>query len=683
MSTANVVVMLEQQLRKLPEQAQALLQCAAYLGSTFREPTLDLVWSVYGRRLVDTRIKPVASLLPLLVADNIFEKGEKEQYRWVHDKLQEAALSLSETRRETFQLDIGKTLYYGLTKEQVEEDLFTIVDLINNGNILKRPEFASVNLRAAEKARGISAFQAASEYASEGISLLQESDWVENKSTALSLYTIGAESELVLGDVDAAERYREVVLSRPDLSTLEMLPLQIGKAKALGDVELRSKEALEYCLRLLKKLGCRLTWARPLALPQAVVGAIRTIKKAKAKSPSFYESMEVSNDTKQKYIGYLLSKAALNAYTAGDTAMYLLSAVKLVDITMEFGLNEFSATAFTFLGIMSIVVLQDYEAMEQFVTIGLGMLKKFRGMHASEAISVGSQMGLLWVKPIEAGRALAEMGIVAGRREGDLVYTSWSIATHVINLPYATGCPIQTIVEGCPAILAEFEDIKAGAQILNTKNYYQMFINLNDPSCEKPSVHIGEIYTDTKEDHRGNLVHLADKLVAEGELVFWHEDYEVSAKRALMIGETHAKIAPANFWNQIESFHRGVALYAAAIKTKKGKYKRAGNKIRKKLATLTQYDNTTIQYYYMFLTAEHLALNKNYKAAKMQYERAIEAVGKLGHLHHLGLLNERYSDFLLRELSLEKESRYRLEQAIGYYKEWGAVHKVKALESRL
>eukprot|EP00526_Cylindrotheca_closterium_P006456 CAMPEP_0113642166 /NCGR_PEP_ID=MMETSP0017_2-20120614/22151_1 /TAXON_ID=2856 /ORGANISM="Cylindrotheca closterium" /LENGTH=586 /DNA_ID=CAMNT_0000553575 /DNA_START=640 /DNA_END=2397 /DNA_ORIENTATION=+ /assembly_acc=CAM_ASM_000147 len=586
MSAANVVVMLEQQLRKLPEQVQALLQCAAYLGSTFSEPTIDFVWSVYGRRIVDTKTKPVTSLLPLVVAENIFEKGEKQQYRWAHDKLQEAALSLSETRRDTFQLDIGKTLYYGLTKEQVEEDLFPIVDLINNGNTLKRPEFASVNLRAAEKAPEISAFQAASEYAAEGISLLQENYWVENKSTALSLYTIGAESELVLGNVDAAERYREVVLSRSDLSALELLPLQIGKAKALGDVELKSKEALEYCLRLLKKLGCRLTWARPLSLPQGAVGAIRTIKKAKAKPSSFYESMEVSNDTKQKYIAYLLSKTAYNAYVAGDTAMYLLSTVELVELTMEFGVNEFSATTFTFLAILSIVVLQDYEAMERFQNISLRMLNKFRGMHASEAIFVGSQMGLLWVKAIEAGRAMAEKGIVAGRREGDLVYTSWSIACHVINLPYITGCPIQAIVEGCPNILAEFEDTKAGAHVLSTKNYYQMVLNLSDPSCEKPSVHIGEIYTDTKEDHKGNLVHLADKLVAEGELVFWHEDYEVSAKRALKVGETHAKIGPAIYVNQIESFHRAVALYAAAIKTKKGKYKRAANKIRKRLGTL-------------------------------------------------------------------------------------------------
>ncbi|CAJ1952929.1 unnamed protein product [Cylindrotheca closterium] len=683
MSTANVVIMLEQHLRKLPKQMQVLLQCAAYLGSSFSEPTIDLVWSTYGRRLVEERIEPVSSLLPLLVSDSIFEKGEKQQYRWTHDKLQEAALSLSEARRDTFQMDIGKTLYYGLTKEQVEEDLFTIVDLINNGNTSKRSEFAGMNLRAAEKARDILAFQAASEYASEGICLLQETDWLQNKPVTLSLYTIGAEAELILGNVDAAERYRDVVLSRSDLSTLEMLPLQIGKAKALGDIELKSQEALEYCLGLLKNHGYRLTWVRPLALPQALASLIRTVKKAKAKPQSFYDAIKASDNTKNKFIGYLLSKAAYNAYTAGDSAMYLLSTVKLIDITMESGVNEFSASAFTFLGVMSVIVLQDYEAMERFVNIAQGMLKKFRGLHAAESMFVGHQLGLFWVKPPEIGRAVAEKAILAGRREGDLVFTSWLIMQQVVFLPYTTGRPLESILEGCPNVLAEFEETKAGGNILSIKNHYQMLLNLSDPSCENPSVHSGKIYIDTNEDHKDNLVHLSDKTFAEGELSFWLEDYEICAKRALKVGETYAKAGPAIYLNQIESFHRAVALYAAAIKTKNGKYKRAANKIRKRMAMLAQYENTTIQYYFTFLTAEHLASNKKLKEARTKYEQALEAVGKLGHLHHLGLFNERYSDFLQRELLSAKESRDRLEQAIDYYREWGAVHKVKALESRL
>lgn len=683
MSAENVVVMLEQHLRKLPEQVQALLQCAAYLGSSFGEATIDLVWSVYGRRLVDTRTDPVSSLLPILVADRVFEKSDNKQYRWAHDKLQEAALSLSGTLRETFQLDIGKALYYGLTKEQVEEDLFAIVDLVNNGNTLKRPEFAVMNLRAAEKARGISAFQSAADYAAEGIILLQEADWVQNKALALGLYGIGAESELMLGNVDSAARYRDVVLSRSDLTTIEMLPFEVGKVKALSDVELKSKEALDYCVKLLKKLGCRLTWARSLAFPQAAVQAILTVKRAKAKPDFFYEALKPSDDVKQKFIAYLLSKAIYNAYIVGDETIYLLACVELVESTIKYGVNEFSATTFTFLGLLASYILRDYELMVRFHNIGLGMVKKFRGIHAAESMYTGELFGELWVKPLETARAVFEKGVLVGRREGNLVFTSWAIILHAIILPYATGRPIHSILESCPDILTEFEETKLAAHQLSVKAFHQMLLNISDPSCEQPSIHIGKIYKDTKEDHKGNLVHLGDKLVEEGELCFWHEDYEISARRALKVGETHAKIAPSNFLNQIESFHRAVALYAAAIKTKKRKYRTAANKIRKKLATFVEYGNTTIQYYHLFLTAEKLSLEKRCREAKMKYEAALLIASNLGHLHHLGLMNERYSDFLQRDLAMEKESRYRLQEAIRYYTEWGAVHKVKALEARL
>ncbi|CAJ1941652.1 unnamed protein product, partial [Cylindrotheca closterium] len=177
MSTANVVAMLHDQMTKLPHQVQALLQCAAYIGSTFTESTINLVWTTYGRRLVESKLELTAALLHFILKEQILEKADNNTFRWVHDKLQEAALSLTGKRRESFQLDIGRTLYYGLDKQQVEVELFTIVDLINNGNVLRLTEFASANLRAAEKARDLSAFQSAAEYAAHGIGLLKNDKW--------------------------------------------------------------------------------------------------------------------------------------------------------------------------------------------------------------------------------------------------------------------------------------------------------------------------------------------------------------------------------------------------------------------------------------------------------------------------------------------------------------------------
>jgi len=96
-----------------------------------------------------------------------------------------------------------------------------------------------------------------------------------------------------------------------------------------------------------------------------------------------------------------------------------------------------------------------------------------------------------------------------------------------------------------------------------------MLLNLNDPSCENLNVHIGERYVyQVPRTIIGGISSVWPRRFLQRELVFCHEDYEISAKRALKVGGAHAKGAPANFIYQTESFHRAVALYAAALRTK-------------------------------------------------------------------------------------------------------------------
>lgn len=91
----------------------------------------------YGRRLVECRTERITSLLDVIVKEEILEKCDNSQYRWVRDKLQEAALALTEKLRESSQLDIGRSLYYSLVKKEVKDELFTFVDLINDRNVFE------------------------------------------------------------------------------------------------------------------------------------------------------------------------------------------------------------------------------------------------------------------------------------------------------------------------------------------------------------------------------------------------------------------------------------------------------------------------------------------------------------------------------------------------------------------
>jgi hypothetical protein len=83
------------------------------------------------------------------------------------------------------------------------------------------------------------------------------------------------------------------------------------------------------------------------------------------------------------------------------------------------------------------------------------------------------------------------------------------------------------------------------------------------------------------------------------------------------------------------------------------------------------------------LSAEQAALSKNYTRAEEKYKKAIVLAARTGRMHHAALCNERYADFLLQELSDEEEAKYRMEEAIRFYEEWGAVGKVEMLKKHL
>ncbi|KAL3940658.1 MAG: hypothetical protein SGBAC_004844 [Bacillariaceae sp.] len=678
MSTANVVVMLHDRLVMLSPQIQALLQCAAYLGSTFNEATIDLVWTTYGRRLVESRIERTNSLLDAIIKDEILEKCEKGQYRWVHDVLREAALSLTGERRESFQLDIGRTLYYGLQKKQVEDNLFSIVDLINNGNVLRLPEFAYVNLRAAQKARDLSAFQSASLYAAHGLSLLQDDKWSSNRSLTLNLYTMGAEVEVMLGNIEVANRYSCEVLSQTELSTMEVLPLKMAKASTLAQTEVKFDKASEYYMKVLRELGCRVTWTRRLVPVQSIVKLMKTIKKVKAKPMSFYEDMVPIDDEEKKAVAYVYSKLLWVSFAAGDILLFLLCACKLVDLTLEYGVNEFSAKAFGSLSSGIIIGMQDVETAMKFNMIATSLLKKFRGFNTSETKFICYGPVSQWFKPYEDLIPILKDAFSEGMRAGDTEFAIWNLLSERFLMAYNIGKPITSILKDAPSAMIQCKDTSQSLQAMALQEIVQFLkvLNSNDEAKLEGNILAGEL------DGEENPAHLSFVHFAKGELLLFNADYEVAAKRALEVGESLEKLLPNGICKFIELFHRAIPLYAAARLTKKRKYKGEAKRLLKQVTKWANDGNPNVQYYCMFLTAEQLALDKSYDASEQKYEEAVAAVTAAGHLHHIALINERYADFL-SERSMVERSKERLHEAIRYYKEWGALGKVEKLESRL
>eukprot|EP00980_Cylindrotheca_fusiformis_P025745 scaffold14558_cov137-Cylindrotheca_fusiformis.AAC.10 len=685
MSADNVVDLLQARMRKMPANVQLLLQYAACLGSSFGTSTLDLVWRKQSVMSSEFTADTITELLAVVVSSNLVEACGQSKYRWVHDKVQEAALSLSGIVTPEFQFQIGSALYHSLDANELEEQIFDVVDLINKGRVSKRHEFAKLNLRAAEKAKRISAFQSAAKYAANGIKLLPSDKWTTHRSLTLALYTIGSEVELALGRSELEEIYSNEVLNRKECTFLEALPLKMAKSLKLCTVDLKYKETIEMNLGLLRDLGVKLLWSRATAPLQGVTTLIRTIKMAK-KAPApkdIFGKLGRMKDPKHRVVMLLVSRLCYACYHAKDVFLNILGICKLVEITLKYGVCDDSPPGFCGLGLMAVVVQQDYETAAFFAEVGLELQKECRPSRESETLMIANSFCLPWSRPLQQCLAPASDGYASGMRSGDTVYAMWNLLCHHVWLPYKMGKRLGPILEQCPKILSQMEELSQLEQAATLRIFWQMILNLATTPASKDAHKLeGAVFSAAKGFKGSSSVYWGAIHGWQGELLVYY-DLEAAAKRAIEVGDKFAKMTPGVLLIMHETFHRAIALFAMARRTRKRKYKTHANKLARRIEGWVRSGNPNVRHYHMALMAEQAALSKKYSLAEVNYKDAIALSARTGHMHDAALINERYAEFLREELSDEQESKYRLGEAIRFYKSWGAFGKADALQKQL
>ncbi|CAJ1938997.1 unnamed protein product [Cylindrotheca closterium] len=679
MSTANVVVLLQRKIQKMPSQVQRLLQYAACIGSSFSLPTLELVWKKSSIINNQESLEPFETLIATAEENFFIEKYDSNHYRWVHDKVQEAALLLKLRSKAAFQLDVGSSLYYCLDEKTLEEELFNVADIINSGNVNKRPEFARLNLRAAEKAKGVFAIQSAANYAAKGIELLQEGTMSTNRVLTLKLYTIGAEMELALGNGEQAEMYSKEILSRDDYSTVEKIPLKIASVRKLSVVDSNFRQSIEVGLELLREMGHPLVRSRRMLTVQAIAALKITVQRVKTApaAKDLHKTFSLATDQKHKMCILLLGNMCFSTYQTKETILHILCVCRLVQMTLDHGIAPDSGPGFAGLGLMAAHVHGDFETGYEIAERGLAIQKIAGKYREGATVFTAYSFPLAWKLRLEAVLKPLSEGYASSMRVGDPTHAMWTLISRHIWIPYMIGRPLSDIMKELPLIQSQMEELSKYEQLVIVKVFWQMVLNMrsNSPHAHKLE---GHIFTRNEYDE-GKSLQVGTVHFAEGELLVFFKPEE-AADRAIRHAKTFSKLCPCMCVGMIETFHRGVALYIMARKTKRRKYKSHASKIRKTIKKWLEAGNPNVEHYDLLLDAEHAALNKSsYDRAEKLYLEAIELASRMGYLHHAGLFNERYADFLSHERKDLEESVHFLNEAIRFYEQWGATKKVKML----
>src|SRR5271170_488310 len=166
--TDNVVDLMAGKLNRLPAKTQQALQQFACLGSVAEMIMLSIVLQITEEQIH-------AALWPA-VRQELVERQEG-RYRFIHDRVQEAAYSLiPEGLRAEVHLRIGRLLVALTPPEKRDEMIFEIVNQLNRGVALisardEREQLAELNLKAGNRARASTAYASALTYFTAGAAL--------------------------------------------------------------------------------------------------------------------------------------------------------------------------------------------------------------------------------------------------------------------------------------------------------------------------------------------------------------------------------------------------------------------------------------------------------------------------------------------------------------------------------
>ena len=433
--TSNVVDLMVTRLRRLPEVTRQALELASCVGSSFDSATLAMMCRRSQEQLHRDLWEAVRAGI-VLRSDGA--------YRFLHDRVQEAAYSLiAEARRNRTHLEIGRLLLAHTASDRLPEQIFDIVSQLNRAAALmddpgERDRGAELNLLAGQRAKAAAAYAAAAEYLASGIALLGASAWERRYELAYRLHLERAECLYLNRAFEASKSLlsllREHARRRIDWAELHYVAIQLEQTTG-GDLVRTVGEAME-CLRLFG-IEVPMQPTREQA-KEEVAQVLAEIGDRPIESLTELPSM---TDPEIKALLAVLIAAFTAAYVL-DERLWAVFVCRSVRVNLKHGNTDASAVAYTSFGDVLVRCGQCRDA-HRFGEVALTLVET-RGLVAFRArVLVGVGLSY-WVDSIENSIGYLRQAIRVGLETGN-VNAACHGAGYLVSLLLTRGDALEEV----------------------------------------------------------------------------------------------------------------------------------------------------------------------------------------------------------------------------------------------
>ncbi|WP_017997359.1 ATP-binding sensor histidine kinase [Rhizobium leguminosarum] len=675
--TDNVVHLMVGKLARQPLETREALQQLACLGNIADTTMLSLVLGIPEEQ--------VAGALWPAVAHELLERLP-DAYRFVHDRVQEAAYSLiPEERRGELHLRIGRLLAANTAPGLIDDYVFEIVSQLNRGAALiksteEREQLAEFNLLAGKRAEASTAYASALNYFVAGTKLLPEDAWERRPNLTFALELNRAECEFHLGALpDAEERLAQLsnhALCCDDQAAVA--GLRIDLYAALGQTNRSAAVGLDYLRQHLA-----IDWSPHPADEEVQREYDRIWSGLGSHAIEELIDLPLMSDPASSATLDILTRL-VGAVWHTDANLACMAICLAVNLSLERGNSDGSCYHYVSLGYIAGPRFGDYEAGFRFGQLGCRLVEKhdLNRFQARTYKDFGAHV-IPWTRHVRTGRDILRRALDIANQSGDLTFAGYSHVSLNSNL-LAAGDPLIDVQQQAEIGLAfarevrfQFVEDLASAQlglVRTLRGLTRKFGSFDDDGFDE-----GEIERRFSENpNLAETCYFVRKLQAR----FFAGDHEAAVDASL-----RAQRLP---WTSVSHFeetpehHFYGALARAACCDSAAADQRAWHTEallahHRQLEIYAKNCPENFENRAGLVGAEIARLEGRDIDAARLYEQAIRSARANGFVHHEALAYELAARFYARG-RFEDFTRLYLRNARGCYLRWGADGKVRQLD---
>ncbi|MEG5171534.1 AAA family ATPase [Microcoleus sp. B3-D7] len=685
--TDNVVELMAGKIQQQSEKTQETLKIAACIGNQFDLKTLASLCEKSVGETADDLYAAVAENLVVLLGNmgdveleiaGKFPSTQSVEYKFVHDRIQQAACSLiDEQDKPIVHKQIGQLLLQNTPIDKRDEKIFDIVNQLNFGLELityqqEKDELAELNLIAGQKAKVSTAYQPAFNYLQTGINLLTENTWLLQYHLSLQLHQEAAQVAYRLGNFEQMEALANLVLenAKTVLDRVQIYDLKIENCIRKS----KFKKGFNLGLKVLHLLG--VVWPQSPNNIYIKAEPYNLINLPKMTDPESLAAMSILGG--MIGIGYI-----------GIPELLVPLVLTQIDLSIKFGNAPKSSFAYASYGVILCTTIQDIERGYKYGKLGLRLVEKLNAKYLKAGVlDIFGNHILHWKKHLKGSLSILKEAYLCAVETGNIDFIGYSTFDYCFNA-YSVGCELKNLGKE----LIYFYEIP-----INKKNntcltwlamYLQIIFNLLG-KADNPTQLIGEFYNEEKflplqplqlelSDRQGLLLLYLNKLI----LCYLFGKSHEAAKNAV-VAEPYldgvmgmAAIPIFHFYDALAH----LSVFADYSNFEKENALKRVSANQEKMQVWAHHAPMNYLHKFYLVEAEKARVLGQVVEAIDYYDRAISLAKENEYIHEAALAYELAGKFYLFR-GKELIAKAYMQEARYCYQLWGAVAKVKDLETQ-